>query len=229
MTLLLAVVLTLGEMPREPGVHRLVLERDGHPKVRYAISLPEGKLSSRPLVLSLHPGGHGAPYYGEGFLIGLIEPALRELRPILVAPDCPSSSWTTSESEEAVLALLDLVSETYDVNEDQIAVTGYSMGGMGTWFLVSRHPGKFSAAIPMAGSPKSAELDRVASTPLYAIHSRVDEVVPLGPTEKAIRELQARGAKAELVIVEDIPHFQTPRFRPYLEEAAVWLRALWAK
>lgn len=197
--------------------------------MRYALYLPEGELESRPLVLSLHPGGHGSAYYGEGLLTGLVQPALQELRPIIVAPDCPSSSWTTDESDEAVLALLELVSKTYDVDRDRIAVTGYSMGGMGTWFLVSRHPDLFSAAVPMAGSPRSADLDRVASTPLYAIHSRIDEVVPFEPTEKAAKELEARGADVELVVVEDVPHFHMPRFRAYLSDAASWLLAHWTK
>jgi predicted peptidase len=160
-------------------------------------------------------------------LEGLVEPSLRALDAVMVAPDCPSSSWITTESEEAVLALLDFVAESYRTDPRRVIVTGYSMGGMGTWHLVSRHPGRFSAAIPMAGSPRDADIDAVARTPLYAIHSRIDEVVPLAPTREAVARLKASGARAELVVVEDVPHYDSVRFQAPLKKAVPWLRETW--
>jgi len=216
------------EMPQSPGIHELVFERPNEKPLRYAVSLPERRKEARPLVLSLHYAGHGAAYYGKGMLESLVEPALRDLDAVIVAPDCPSQSWTTKESEEAVLALLDFVAATYRTDPERVVVTGYSMGGMGTWHLVSRHPERFSAAIPMAGAPRDADLDAVARTPLYAIHSRIDEVVPLTPTRDAVARLRKAGARAELVLV-DIPHYHTARFEPYLEKAAEWLREIWGE
>lgn len=214
------------EMPQSPGIHELVFERPDEKPLRYALSLPEGGKGARPLILSLHYAGHGAPYYGRGMLESLVEPALRELDPVIVAPDCPSPSWTTKESEDAVLALIDFVAASYRTDPERVVVTGYSMGGMGTWHLISRHPERFSAAIPMAGAPGDADLDAVARTSLYAIHSRIDEVVPLTPTTEAVARLRKAGARAELVVVE-VPHYQTTRFEPYLEKASEWLRDIW--
>jgi outer membrane protein assembly factor BamB len=214
------------EMPQSPGIHELVFERPNEKPLRYALSLPEGGKGARPLILSLHYAGHGAPYYGRGMLESLVEPALRELDAVIVAPDCPSPSWTTKESEDAVLALIDFVAASYRTDPERVIVTGYSMGGMGTWHLVSRQPERFSAAIPMAGAPGDADLETVARTPLYAIHSRIDEVVPLTPTTEAVARLRKAGAHAELVVV-DVPHYQTTRFEPYLEKASKWLRDIW--
>jgi outer membrane protein assembly factor BamB len=214
------------EMPESPGIHELVFERPDEKPVRYALSLPESGKGAGPLILSLHYAGHGAPYYGRGMLESLVEPALRDLGAVIVAPDCPSSSWTTKESEEAVLALLDFVAASYGTDPERVVVAGYSMGGMGVWHLVSRHPERFSAAIPMAGAPRDADLERVARTPLYAIHSRIDEVVPLTPTREAVTRLRDGGARAELVLV-DVPHYESARFEPHLEKAADWLRGIW--
>jgi predicted peptidase len=214
------------EMPKSPGIHELVFERPE--PLRYALSLPEAGKGASPLILSLHYAGHGAAYYGRVMLESLVEPALRELDAVIVAPDCPSASWTTKESEEAVLALLDFVSSSYGTDPERVVVAGYSMGGMGVWHLVSRHPERFSAAIPMAGAPRDADLERVARTPLYAIHSRIDEVVPLAPTREAVAHLRDAGARAELVVV-DVPHYESARFEPYLEKAADWLRAIWRR
>jgi pimeloyl-ACP methyl ester carboxylesterase len=215
------------EMPQSPGVHELVFERPNEKPLRYALSLPERREGASPLVLSLHYAGHGAPYYGRRMLESLVEPALHDLNAVIVAPDCPSSSWTTKESEEAVLALFGFVAAAYRTDPERVVVTGYSMGGMGVWHLVSRHPGRFSAAIPMAGAPRDADLQTVARTPLYAIHSKIDEVVPLTPTREAVDQLKKAGARAELVLVDDVPHYQTARFEPYLEKASDWLREIW--
>lgn len=224
--LLLATGVGRAEMPRSSGIHELVFERPNEKPLRYTLSLPERAEGAPPLLLSLHYAGHGAPYYGRNMLEGLVEPALRDLSAVIVAPDCPSQSWTTKESEEAVLALLDFVAASYGTDPERVVVTGYSMGGMGTWYLISRHPERFSAAIPMAGAPRDSDLEAVARTPLYAIHSRVDEVVPPAPTKEAVERLRKSGGRADLVLV-DVPHYETVRFRPYLEKATSWLREVW--
>jgi fermentation-respiration switch protein FrsA (DUF1100 family) len=79
---------------------------------------------------------------------------------------------------------------------------------------------------PGGGAPGDADLDAVARTSLYAIHSRIDEVVPLTPTTEAVARLRKAGARAELVLV-DVPHYHTTRFEPHLEKAAEWLREIW--
>jgi fermentation-respiration switch protein FrsA (DUF1100 family) len=78
----------------------------------------------------------------------------------------------------------------------------------------------------MAGSPRDSDLDAVASTPLYAIHSRIDEVVPLPPTEDAVSRLKQAGARAELVVVV-VPHSESASFLPHLKKAIPWLRDTW--
>jgi cyclophilin family peptidyl-prolyl cis-trans isomerase/dienelactone hydrolase len=213
-------------MPNDAGIHELVLERAGEEPVRYGLSLPENWKAGAPLVLALHYAGHGAPYYGKVMLENLIEPALRDLDAVIVAPDCPSSSWSNTDSESAVLALVALVAETYRTDPGRVVITGYSMGGMGSWYLAARHPDRFSAVIPMAGSPRGADLKAIARTPLYAIHSRTDDVVPLKPTEDAVTELQKAGARAELVVV-DVPHYESARFQPFLKKAVAWIRDTW--
>jgi predicted peptidase len=224
---LLGTLWTATEMPQSPGIHELRLERENEPPLLYTLSLPKRRQKHPPLVIALHYAGHGSPYFGRGMLETLVEPALRATSPVIVAPDCPSSSWTTSASEDLVLALVDLLSETYSVDPRRVVLTGYSMGGMGTWYLAARHPDRFSAAIPMAGSPRGVDLDALKRMPLYAIHSRADEVVGIAPTEEAVRRLKDAGAPVELVIAEGVPHYQTTRFEPYLEEAVDWLRRVW--
>jgi predicted peptidase len=99
------------------------------------------------------------------------------------------------------------------------------MGGTGTWFFAGKYPERFSAAVPVAGTPPaSAESWK---TPVFAVHSRSDEVVPIGPTEARIGELQKMGVPAELTALNGISHHETQRFVDGLRRAVPWLQGVW--
>ena len=152
----------------EPGFYELILPGTDR---RYTIVVPEGYSpgDSVPLVLSLHYGGSVTPFYGRGLLENLIEPALRGLGAILVAPDSAAGDWSNPEAEQHVLQLLTHVMRVYNIDEQKTLVTGYSMGGRGTWYLASRNQDYFRAALPIAGLPESnsGSIDcRISSNPL---------------------------------------------------------------
>jgi hypothetical protein len=98
--LLAAIVAATAELPRDPGMYEAVFERADGSVLRYTISLPRGynKDEPRTLVLALHYAGEVTPYYGKGLLEQLVEPGLRHLGAILVAPDCLSRGWGRSSS-----------------------------------------------------------------------------------------------------------------------------------
>ncbi len=111
----------------------------------------------------------------------------RELGAIIVAPDSVRGNWASPENDKAVTALLDTVLDQYAIDKKKIAVTGYSMGGTGSWHLAEKFPERFSAAIPIASRPPaSAAAWRL---PVLAIHSHQDQVAPFGPVEARIEEL----------------------------------------
>ena len=73
------------------------------------------------------------------------------------------------------MALLQKVLAEYTIDRKRVLVTGFSLGGRGTWFMASHHPDLFTAAIPMAASTGDEPLERLATMPTYIIHSRADE------------------------------------------------------
>ncbi len=158
----------------------------------------------------------------------LIGPALAQLGAIIVAPDSVRGNWSTPENEKAVNALLDMVLARYAIDKKKIAVTGYSMGGTGSWHFAEKFPQRFSAAIPIAGTPsESAAGWRL---PVLAIHSRDDQVAPFGPTEARIAQLQkagVAGVNARLILLTGITHYETDRFQAALQQAVPWLREIW--
>ena len=212
-----------------PGLHNLMLPRADESAIRYAISIPGNYSPSTPvpLILALHFGVRGGDAAGAGgdVMQILVGPALAELGAIIVAPDSVQGNWSSPENEKAVKALLDMVLAHYSIDEKKVAVTGYSMGGAGSWHFAEKFPERFSAAIPVAGRPPaSASGWRL---PVLAIHSRDDQVAPFDPTEARIAELQKAGVNAKLIPLTGITHYQTYRFRDALRQAVPWLREVW--
>src|SRR5215471_12799762 len=212
-----------------PGLHNLTMLRAGEPAIRYAISIPGNYSPSKPvpLILALHfgVGAGGSAGAGREMVQILIGPAFAELGALIVAPDSMRGNWSSPENEKAVNALLDMVLTRYSIDEKKVAVTGFSMGGTGSWHFAERFPERFSAAIPVAGRPPaSASGWRL---PVLAIHSRDDQVAPFDPTEARIAELQKAGVNAKLIALTGITHYQTSRFRDALRQAVPWLQEVW--
>jgi predicted peptidase len=212
-----------------PGLHELTLARAGEPAIGYAISIPStySPATPAPLILALHFGIGGGDSTGVGadLVKGLVGPALVGLGAIIVAPDSVRGNWSTSENEKAVNALLDMVMARYAIDKKRVAVTGYSMGGTGSWALAEKFPERFSAAIPIASRPPASAAGW--RLPVLAIHSRDDQVAPFDPAAARIAELQKAGVNAKLIALTGVTHYETGRFRDPLRQAIPWLREVW--
>jgi predicted peptidase len=219
-----------GSAPRSaPGLHELTLDRAGEPGTTYAVSIPPGYLPSTPvpLILGLHYGigNRDSTGVGADVVKGIIGPALEGLGAIIVAPDSVRGNWSTPENEKAVNALLDMVMARYAIDRKRIAVTGYSMGGTGSWYLAEKFPERFSAALPIASRPPASAAGW--RLPVLAIHSRDDQVVPFDPAAARIAELQKAGVNAKLIALTGIAHYEAGRFREPLRQAVPWLQEVW--
>jgi dipeptidyl aminopeptidase/acylaminoacyl peptidase len=212
-----------------PGMYNMVLPRGGEPSVRYAISIPRGYSPSTPvpLILALHFGVRDGESTGAGraLMQSLMAPALSELGAVIVAPDSVRGNWSTPDNEQAVTALLDWVTSRYVIDKRKVAVTGYSMGGAGSWHFAEKFPERFSAAIPVSGRPPASAAGW--RLPVLAIHSQDDQVVPFEPAEARIEELQKAGVNATLIPLTGVTHYETSRFREALRQSVPWLREIW--
>ena len=120
-----------------------------------------------PLVLFLHGAGERGTNNSAQLVHGTkiyLDAAHREAYPCyVIAPQCPDEKqwvnmpWNTdrgtqpaqpSEPMQLVIELLDALPKEFSIDPDRIYVTGLSMGGYGTWDLITRLPGRFAAAPP---------------------------------------------------------------------------------
>jgi predicted peptidase len=197
----------------------------------YALVLPDDYVEGepRPLILALHPGGERMRYYGSFYARALVVPAAAELKAIIVAPDCPAQAkgWGDPSADRAVTTLLDKITAEHAIDRQRVLVTGFSMGGRGTWFMAAHHADRFTAAIPMAASVGDESVDTLATMPTYIIHSRADQVVPFEPAERNFRTLQGMGRPVKFEAVPDLPHFSMGGYVPSLRRAVHWVAERW--
>ena len=218
-------------MPSSPGMHQSAFSLRAGGVMLYGISIPKNYDPEKPapLILALHAGGQRTRYQGTVFMRSIVDPAMSGMRAIMIAPDCPTNSWTDEAAEQAVMDLVQEVFGRFSIDRRRVLVTGFSLGGRGTWFLSSRHADVFTAAIPMASAPRDLTLDGLATIPTYIIHSRDDEVNPFRDDEKAAKELAAMGRPVKFQALSGLGHFEMYRYVAPLGDAGRWVSDQWNK
>jgi predicted peptidase len=217
------------DLPTTRGLHPLEADIPGAGRVLYAVSVPNGYTAGTPapLVLVLHPGGQGPRHYGAQFMRAVVEPALRSMRAIMIAPDCPARNWSDAVCETASTTLIEQAMKAYTIDRKRVLVVGFSMGGRGTWYMASKHSSLFTAAIPMAASTRGLPIDELGKQPTYVIHSREDEVVPFEPAEENAEALRKLKRDVHFEALEDLTHFEMVNYVDALREAARWVAGRW--
>jgi predicted peptidase len=224
------VVAALVAQVAQPTFERRTFKMPDGSTIRYGLAVPPDYRASspRPLVIALHPGGGGTPYYGDQYLRSIFVPGLRELGAITIAPDCPTRAWTDREAEQAVLSLITAVRGEFAIDTRRIMVIGFSLGGSGTWFLSSRHPDLFTAAIVMAGRSEEP-VANLGKIPTYVIHSRDDQVVPFAPAEQRATALERLGRRVRFDALSGVGHYAMSGYVGALQNGARWVQEQWGK
>ena len=232
MTLLLVAALLMQVPASSTGrVQNKSLDTEDVGTITYGISVPADYRQGepRPLILALHPGGQRMAFYGSQFMRQIVLPALGDLQAIVVAPDCSERAWGDAKCDKAVMTLLGKVQEEYTIDRRRVLVTGFSMGGRGTWFMASHHPDLFTAAIPVAASTGDEPPERLAKMPTYVIHSRADERVPFEPAEKNARALEKLGRTVRFEELQGVGHFAMGGYIDSIRRAGQWVAERWKK
>jgi predicted peptidase len=126
------------------------------------------------------------------------------------------------------MALLEHVLKEYAIDKRRMLVTGFSMGGRGTWFMASHHADLFTAAIPIAASVADEPVEGLAKMPTYIIHSRDDQVVPFEPAARNAKELERLGRVVRFEELSGVSHYQMGGYVEALGRAGRWIAERWA-
>lgn len=90
---------------------------------------------------------------------------------IMVAPQTDGvNNWVAGK----VIDILDDVHAEFPYDRDRIYLTGYSLGGGGTWGAITAYNKVFAAAVPIGDKGSSYGVQRFAALPFWAFHGAND-------------------------------------------------------
>lgn len=187
--------------------YKAVLALKAH--LNYLLYLPPGYEQSKgnwPLILTLHGAakrGSNIQILKEYGLPKLLEE--KDIPFIVVAPQCPDSSWWTEHLDE-LKALLDDIESRLRVDKSRIYLTGFSMGGEGTWRLAMRYPEKFAAIAPICAIGNHGLTHRIKDIPAWVFHGAKDDIVPIKNSNDLVKELESLGAEVKYTVYPDVGH-----------------------
>jgi len=204
----------------------LVEQRDGGDAATIPINcllyLPPGYDAHRkwPLVVFLH--GRGAcgddlNLVRRGGLPREIERG-KKFDFIILSPQCPKNYWWYPET---VVGLTEQISSSLSVDRDRVYLTGFSMGGNGTWAAACYDPHRFAAIAPLAGQGDAEQADKL-KMPVWVFHGAKDRTIPLADSQTMVDAIRKCRGTVQFTIYPDQGHgiaevtYQNPKFLEWL-------------
>jgi predicted esterase len=174
---------------------------------RYLLYIPDSVPSNGlyPLLLFLHGSDQrgdnlnklktaGPPSFLDG---------KKSLPFVVVSPQCAEDrSWDTQN----LLTLLDHIEATLPIDKNRIYLTGFSMGGFGTWSLAQAAPERFAAIAPICGGGNLERLCIMRDVPVWAFHGARDTAVPYEESERLVQQLERFEADVKFTLYSNAGH-----------------------
>lgn len=125
------------------------------------------------------PGVFLSDYYRAAFPCFIVVPQCGKGDAWVTFPGFPQSLKATDSPTTAArlaLGLIDSLSALRSVDARRIYLTGYSMGGEGTFDLLTRRPGLFAAAAPVCPVADTAKASAIKNNHIWIFHGEADSV-----------------------------------------------------
>jgi predicted peptidase len=178
----------------------------------YRVFVPSHYTPDRtwPLVLSLHGSGDSGDDGEAQIRSGLAAEVRRRQHnvPFLaVFPQSLDLTWdAASDDGKRAVAILDEVCREFRVDLDRVYLTGFSMGGGGTWSLARAHPERWAAIAPVCGYGNPAWAPPIRHIPCWCFHGASDGVISVEESRAMVRALREAGGSPRYTEYPDVGH-----------------------
>lgn len=179
-----------------------------------------------PLVVSLHGSGERGRDNVRQLQNGLDVFEARTRPCIVVAPQLDGEetfggSWYGGETngQRRTIALVRELASRRSVDPTRIYGVGFSMGAIGLWDVLVRHPGLFAAAVLVAGDLDVSACASLTSFPLWSIHGAADDLVKPDADRAFASLVQQRGGIARYTELDGVGH---DVWRPAFAHEPLW-------
>ena len=195
--------------PLGRSLHRLSLHDPLADHVNYLLYVPQSYTQSPsadwPLILFLHGSeqrGDDPALLDDMALLAFAKEA-GDFPFVAVIPQCPRNTYWPPR---IVKKVLDSVETMLRIDRDRVYLTGFSMGGFGTWQTAAAFPRTFAAIAPICGLSDLPDVPRLTGTPIWAFHGAQDANSPVAESRKMIDTLRRSGTDARLTVYPDLAH-----------------------
>lgn len=197
-------------IPISPTSRMDVFSTEGYNSYLY---LPQGysddSVTKWPVIVYLHGFSEAGIY--KGGLPELIESG--RTYPFIILMPQSIANWKSSESLDAMYVHILALKDSCAADPGRIFLTGFSMGGDGTWALAAAHPELFAAIAPVGSFGLSGSADALQNMPVWIFHGDSDTVVPVSNAQTMYGMLSAYG-RITLTIFPNADH-QESKNRAY--------------
>jgi len=190
----------------------------------YRLYIPQNYNESKsyPILLCLHGAGERGSdndihIVRHSLATAWAEPEIQKKNPtFILAPQCPKKKkWSYTDWNKGslnidtlaigkemrvVVNLLDALLNEFNIDKNRQYVTGLSMGGYGTWDIITRYPNRFAAAVPMSGAGDPSKVHLYKNLPIWNFHNTNDKIVPV----EGSREIFQAMKKSKFKVLETL-------------------------
>lgn len=184
---------------------------DADDMYHYATRLPKDYTADSskkwPLLVVLHGAGERAisdeDLWKHFYFDNLYKYTQDAYPMITVIPHCPTGEWW---KPIAVKDVIDQVCQKYQVDSKRIYLTGYSMGGYGTFSTAAQYPDLFAAIAPFSGGGDPEDANCYKNIPTWILHGDKDPTVSVTNSIMMNDAIKKTGGDVKLTLYPGVGH-----------------------
>lgn len=172
------LLLVLGLLFANPMVQAMDSIRVGNVMRSMIVYAPKDLPKNRPLIISMHGMNQDAPYQQSK---ALWESVSDTAKFVVVYPNGIAKRWDISGNADLdfIQAIIDQMALKFGIDRKRVYLSGFSMGGMMTYYAASKMADKIAAFAPVSGFMMrgNTSVNSTRPVPIIHTHGDADDVV----------------------------------------------------
>lgn len=174
---------------------------------------------------------HGGSSKGNDNELQIQEPGVKTIaswlsannrKAIMLVPQCPTDKAWLGPTQDVLASLLHAYIDRGVVDADRVYIFGGSMGGTGTWGMLSNYADLFASAMPVAGNPSGLNAQATSQVPIYTVMGTADRIMKISNVTTFLAEMDNYDAEYKFDIEEGWTHEDVCK-QSYTNERLAWV------
>ncbi|MCX7987409.1 MAG: hypothetical protein N2662_10765, partial [Bacteroidales bacterium] len=178
----------------------------GNTTRKMLVYAPSTIVPGRPLLISMHGYNQDINYQKNQTQW---ETVAKENNFVVVYPGGINNAWDISGNRdiEFILAIIDEMVNRYGIDRERVYLSGFSMGGMMTYYAATKIADKIAAFAPVSGYPLwGTNTNSSRPIPIIHVHGTADDVVAYSGVSACLNAWIARnGCPSNAVVTKPYP------------------------